>query len=132
MTQESEPRPEQVSPTDRVSSTDQPGTTVETEVSVRRIPRYSRFLILGAGIGAVTTFIFTASFPVDSSVGFSALFGYFLLFGIPAGALLGAVAAIVLDANLNRRAKTAFAEHTTLPASPAAAPTDWPAEPDER
>lgn len=95
----------------------QPGpaqTTVETEVTVRRIPRYSRFLIIGAGLGAVATFILTASFPSDPKVGFGALFGYFLLFGVPAGAVIGAVVAIVLDIGLTRRARTGLAERTTV------------------
>ena len=89
-------------------------TTVETEVTVRRIPRYSRFLIIGAGLGAVATFILTASFPSDPTVGFGALFGYFLLFGVPAGAVIGAVVAILLDIGLTRRARTGLAERTTV------------------
>ena len=95
----------------------QPGpaqTTVETEVTVRRIPRYSRFLIIGAGLGAVATFILTTSFPSDPKVGFGALFGYFLLFGVPAGAVIGAVVAILLDIGLTRRARTGLAERTTV------------------
>ena len=97
-------------------------STVETEVTVRRIPRYSRFLIIGAGLGAVATFILTASFPSDPNVGFGALFGYFLIFGVPAGVVMGALIAIVLDVGLKRRARTALAEHTTvdpLPDEPA-------------
>lgn len=89
-------------------------SVVETEVTVRRIPRYSRFLIIGAGLGAVATFILTALFPSDPQVGFGALFGYFLLFGVPTGVVLGAVVAIVLDAALTRRARNVMAEHTTV------------------
>jgi hypothetical protein len=89
-------------------------STVETQVTVRRIPRYSRFLIIGAGLGAVATFILTASFPADPKVGFGALFGYFLLFGVPAGAVIGAVVAILLDIGLTRRARTGMAERTTV------------------
>jgi len=81
---------------------------------MRRIPRYSRFLIIGAGLGAVATFILTASFPSDPKVGFGALFGYFLIFGVPAGFVIGAVIAIVLDTGLKRRARNVMAEHTTV------------------
>ena len=98
-------------------------SVVETEVIVRRIPRYSRFLIIGAGVGAVATFILTASFPSDPQVGFGALFGYFLIFGVPTGVVLGAVVAIALDAGLKRRARGAMAERTMvdpLPDEPAA------------
>jgi hypothetical protein len=109
--------PESVQPEPPQPDAAQPGpaqTTVETEVTVRRIPRYSRFLIIGAGLGAVITFILTASFPSDPKVGFGALFGYFLLFGVPAGAVIGAVVAILLDIGLTRRARTGMAERTTV------------------
>jgi hypothetical protein len=98
----------------RSSQSDPAQSTVETEVTVRRIPRYSRFLIIGAGLGAVVTFILTASFPSDPKVGFGALFGYFILFGVPAGAVIGAVVAILLDIGLTRRARTGMAERTTV------------------
>ncbi|MBC7402237.1 MAG: hypothetical protein H7279_03525, partial [Microbacteriaceae bacterium] len=95
MTSDSETQPApDAGPESVLSEPVQPGpaqTTVETEVTVRRIPRYSRFLIIGAGLGAAATFILTASFPSDPKVGFGALFGYFLLFGVPAGAVIGAV-----------------------------------------
>lgn len=100
-----QPEPTQPEPTQ---------SSEETEVTVRRIPRYSRFLIIGAGLGAVITFILTASFPSDPKVGFGALFGYFLLFGVPAGVVIGAVIAILLDVALNRRARTVMAERTTV------------------
>ncbi len=128
MTPDSEPRPvpdtqpepaqpEPAQPEPAQPEPTQPEPTqssVETEVTVRRIPRYSRFLIIGAGLGAVATFILTASFPSDPKVGFGALFGYFLLFGMPAGVVIGAVVAILLDVGLNHRARTVMAERTTV------------------
>lgn len=90
------------------------GTTTEREVMVRRVPKYPRFLILGAGLGAVVTFILTASFPTDPDVGFGPLFGYFLIYGIPAGAVLGALVALVLDRAASRRARQVTAAHTTV------------------
>jgi hypothetical protein len=107
----------------RSSQSDPAQSTVETEVTVRRIPRYSRFLIIGAGLGAVATFILTASFPSDPKVGFGAIFGYFILFGVPAGAVIGAVVAILLDFGLTRRARTGMAERTTVD------PLPWDDEP---
>ncbi len=87
-------------------------------VSVRRAPRYPRFIVLGAGLGAIVTFVLTASFPIDESVGFGPLFGYFLLFGVPAGAALGGIVAVVLDVIATRRAKQFDAERTTVDAEP--------------
>ena len=118
MTLDSEPRPvpeTQPEPTQPEPTQPEPTqSSIETEVTVRRIPRYSRFLVIGAGLGAVITFILTASFPSDPKVGFGALFGYFLLFGMPAGVVIGAVVAILLDVGLNRRARTLMAERTTV------------------
>ncbi|MFM9919213.1 hypothetical protein [Lacisediminihabitans sp. H27-G8] len=108
---EPQPEPEAVP---RTAENEPSQSTEETEVTVRRIPRYSRFLIIGAGLGAVATFILTASFPSDPQVGFGALFGYFLLFGVPIGVVLGAVVAILLDVVLTRRARTVLAERTMV------------------
>jgi hypothetical protein len=72
----------------------------------------SRFLILGGALGAIGTLIATLQFKADPAVGFPALFGYFSLFGIPAGVVLGAIVAIVLDAVGTRRAASATATHS--------------------
>jgi hypothetical protein len=89
-------------------------STVEAEVTVRRIPKYSRFLVLGAGLGAIVTFILTASFPADPVVGFGPLFGYFLIYGVPAGVVFGALVALGLDLVFKRRARTGTAERTIV------------------
>ena len=83
-------------------------------VTVRRAPKFGRFIILGAALGAIVTFILTNLFPVDPNVGFFALFAYFALFGITGGALIGAVVAIVLDKTMSRRATQVEAEHTIV------------------
>ena len=79
----------------------------ETEVQIRRAPKYSAFIIVGGGIGAVITFILTAIFPVDPLVGFGALFGYFALYGVTAGVLVGALLALLLDRIGLRRSRPA-------------------------
>jgi MFS family permease len=81
-------------------------------VSIRRAPKFSAFMIVGGGLGAITTFILTRLFPVDPLVGFWALFAYFALFGITAGVLLGALLALLLDWRSRRRAKTVVVERT--------------------
>lgn len=81
----------------------------QNEVRIRRAPKIPTFLILGGGIGAIATFILTALFPVDPKVGFGALFGYFALYGVTAGVLLGAIVAIILDRRSIKRARTAEA-----------------------
>jgi len=81
----------------------------ETEVRIRRAPKYSAFIIVGGGIGAIITFILTAIFPVDPLVGFGALFGYFALYGVTAGVLVGALLALLLDRIGLRRSRPATA-----------------------
>jgi hypothetical protein len=81
----------------------------EAEVTIRRAPRISRFLILGGALGAIVTLILTLQFKADPAVGMPALLAYFELFGIPAGIVLGAIVALVLDRIATRRAKTATA-----------------------
>lgn len=94
----------------------QPETEPDREpgrVTVRRAPKFPAFMIVGGGLGAVATFILTSLYPVDPSVGFGALFGYFSLFGITAGVVLGALIAIVLDRMSTKRAKPVEVEIST-------------------
>jgi len=86
----------------------------EGNVSIRRAPKYGPFMIVGGGIGAIVTFVLTMSFPADPSVGVGALFGYFSLFGIPAGVAVGAVVALLLDRSSRRRSTAATVEHETV------------------
>jgi hypothetical protein len=88
--------------------------TSSTEVSIRRAPRFTTFLILGGAVGAVVTLVLTMSRPADPNVGYASLFGYFLLFGVPAGILLGALVFLVLDVVSKRRARSVTAEVTTV------------------
>lgn len=78
----------------------------ESEVSIRRAPRIGVFLVLGALLGALTTLILTSLFEPDPNVGFAASYLYFCLYGVPAGVVLGAAVALVLDAISKRRAGT--------------------------
>lgn len=80
------------------------------QVSIRRAPKISVFLILGALIGFLGTLILTALQPVDPALGFTALFGYFLIYGVPAGMVLGAIVAVLFDRSSSRRAKIVPAE----------------------
>jgi hypothetical protein len=85
----------------------------KSEVKVRRAPKLPVFLVLGALVGFFATLILTSLFEADPTVGFLASFGYFLLFGIPAGVVLGAVVALIIDRVSIARARTVTVEHET-------------------
>lgn len=83
------------------------------DVKIRRAPKIGAFLVVGGLIGMLTTLVLTSLFPADPNVGFIALFAYFSLFGIPAGVVLGALLALILDRSSRRRARDAVAERQT-------------------
>ena len=99
-------------------SDEQAETVSQDEVRIRRVPKYPTFIILGGAVGAIVTLALTLSQPADPSVGYPALLGYFLLFGIPAGIVVGALLALLLDRISSRRAKSLTAEHTVVDAAP--------------
>lgn len=111
----SEPQqPEQTSEAARIREPALTNSVESGEVRIRRAPKFGPFLIIGGGVGAIVTFILTMSFPVDPVVGFGALFGYFSLFGIPAGIAVGALVALILDRISIRRSRAATVEHETV------------------
>ena len=89
-------------------------TPTETQVTIRRAPKVPVFLILGGALGAIVTLALTMAQPADPNIGYPTLFGYFLLFGLPAGVLLGALVAIVLDIVSHRSVRTVAAEVTRV------------------
>jgi len=77
-----------------------------TQVRIRRAPKFSVFLILGAVLGLIAALVLTAAFPIDPNVGFGPTFSYFAIFGVTIGVFVGAVVAIILDRALGRGSKT--------------------------
>jgi hypothetical protein len=99
-----------------------PAEPVETEVTsdtvtVRRAPRYGRFILLGVIVGAIVALILTFAFsgqpdpeaarPFDRGQ----VFGFLLLLCGTIGAALGAVVALLLDRSSARRARAVSVEH---------------------
>lgn len=110
---------------------DDAGHEERTTVSIRRAPRFSAFIVVGALVGLIATLIVTSLFPTDPAVGFSATFGYFALFGVPIGAALGALLAIVLDRRATLRASEVVAGKLDVHVDPAEIPAEGLA-PEER
>jgi uncharacterized membrane protein YbhN (UPF0104 family) len=80
------------------------------QVTVRRAPRYYRFMVLGLIVGVVVTLVLTFAFPEQDEFNRFQVFGFTGIFitGICVG--LGAVVAIVLDRVSRRRARTVSVE----------------------
>ncbi len=79
-------------------------------VSVRRSPRYMRFLVVGASIGIVVALILTVAFPANADFDRGQVFGFLLLFFGVIGLGLGAVVALILDRRAARRSVTLVAD----------------------
>jgi hypothetical protein len=92
------------------------------EVTIRRAPKLPVFLVIGGALGAVATLILTSLYPADKSIGFAATFGYFLLYGVPAGVALGAVVGLVIDRVSTARAKTVTVEREVVGEDPESTP----------
>jgi uncharacterized membrane protein YdjX (TVP38/TMEM64 family) len=89
-------------------------------VTVRRAPRYGRFIALGVVVGVVVALILTFAFngrPSSPELGLQfdkgQVFGFLMLLCGVIGAALGAVAALLIDRATARRAKSVVAEHSS-------------------
>lgn len=85
------------------------------EVSIRRAPKFSAFIVVGAVLGFLFTLILTSQSPPDPTVGFGPTLAYFSIYGVTAGGLLGAVVAIILDRVSARKARTVTVEREIVP-----------------
>ncbi|WP_269939548.1 hypothetical protein [Arthrobacter sp. HY1533] len=96
--------------------TSQPDNTssVPRKLSVRRAPKYVPFLVAGglAGIATAAVFAFGFSSAAASSEDFdaSSVFGLFAVLLVLPGMGLGAIAALLLDRQGRRHAKTLLVE----------------------
>jgi hypothetical protein len=95
---------------------DAPGEHLETEVTsdavtMRRAPRYGRFLTLGGALGAVVALALTMAFPENPDYDKGQVFGFLLLACGAVGVALGALIALLIDRAFARRAGSAVAEH---------------------
>jgi NO-binding membrane sensor protein with MHYT domain len=79
-------------------------------VTVRRAPKYVPFLIAGALVGAAVAAVIAYGMPADEGYNANAVFGFFLTFCAAGGAVLGAVAALLLDRRSVRRSERAVVE----------------------
>ncbi len=79
-------------------------------VSVRRAPRYYRFMAVGAAIGLLLTLIVTFAYPEQGEFSRLQVIGFTALFIIAIFVALGAIVALVIDRISRRRARTVTVE----------------------
>ncbi|MDO9396551.1 MAG: hypothetical protein Q7T71_08410 [Herbiconiux sp.] len=89
-------------------------------VTVRRAPKYYRFMLVGLVVGVIVTVVATFSFPEQDDFSQIQVLGFTGIFVVAICVGLGAVVAIVLDRASRRRARTVSVEHTREGATAAA------------
>jgi hypothetical protein len=97
---------------------------VRTTVTIRRAPKFSVFVVVGALVGFLVTLVLTSLYPADPAVGFAATLGFLSLFGIPLGGIMGAAIAIAFDYRASRRASTVIAGKLAVRANELAQPDE--------
>ncbi|HEY9357256.1 hypothetical protein [Arthrobacter sp. BE255] len=80
------------------------------EVTVRRAPKYVPFLILGGLVGVAVAAVVAYGLPGDESFDRGSVFGFFLVMFGAGGAILGAIAALLLDRRSVKRQQRAIVE----------------------
>ena len=94
---------------------------VET-VRVRRAPKISVFLLVGAGLGILTALILTFAFSGTSDESPNTglvysqgqVFGFLVLICVSAGVVVGGVVALILDRMSSRRARDVVVDHESV------------------
>lgn len=104
------------------AQTDAETATITSEsVTVRRSPRYYRFMFAGAAVFAVIALILTFSFPAQPGYDRSQILGFLLLVAVVAGVAVGAVAALVIERATARMGRVLLADRLDVHANPVAA-----------
>ncbi|KQO61475.1 hypothetical protein [Curtobacterium sp. Leaf261] len=122
-----------VVPADRVGAPSEtapaPSETASAgEVTIRRAPKFGVFIVGGGVLGFIATVIVVAATmdldrgvaasndgtTTSADVGFWGLVGYFALYGVTAGLVVGALVAVVLDWRLSKRAAKLTAERLDI------------------
>lgn len=89
---------------------------------LRRAPKFSVFMLVGAAAGVllamILTFAFSGTDQVSPNTGLiysqGQVFGFLLLGCIPAGLAVAGIIALILDRRSSRRTKDVIVDHLTV------------------
>ena len=102
-------------------STSQPHQTSETvQARVRRAPRWGVFLGIGVGVGVLLAFLLTIGGSFEASPAtqvaypFGQVFGFLVLWTVPAGIALLGVVALILDRVARRTERVVRVDRETI------------------
>lgn len=90
------------------------------EATVRRVPRYGVFMGIGVVLGIIVAGILTMVGSYEPSEAANVVyppgqvFGFLLLWTVPAGLALGGVAGLILERVSRRHDRTVRVEHETI------------------
>lgn len=85
-------------------------TITENTVTVKRSPRYFRFMFAGVIVFALVALALTFAFPPNPTYSRAQVFGFLLVGAIAVGVAVGSLVALALDRVANKRAKTVQAD----------------------
>jgi len=94
---------------------------IET-VRVRRAPKFSVFLLVGAALGVIAAMIFTFAFDGSSETSPNTglvysqgqVFGFLLLVCVPVGLALAAIVALIFDRRSRRHTRDVVVDHESV------------------
>jgi hypothetical protein len=102
-------------------STSQPHRTPEIEIArVRRAPRWGVFLGIGVVVGVVVAFLLTAFGNFEASEAtqvaypFGQVFGFLVLWTVPAGIAVFGVIVLLLERAARRSERVVRVDHETI------------------
>jgi hypothetical protein len=89
---------------------DEQATVTEDTVTVKRSPRYFRFMFAGVVVFALVALALTFAFPENPTYSRGQVFGFLLVVAVAVGAAVGSLVALALDRAANKRSKTVQAD----------------------
>ncbi|HEY2557524.1 MAG TPA: hypothetical protein VGI08_10490 [Diaminobutyricibacter sp.] len=93
-----------------MSETPDEQTTVTEDVTLKRSPRYFRFMFAGAVVFALIALGLTFAFPENPTYSRAQVFGFLLIAALALGVGVGSLVALAIDRAANKRVKTVQAD----------------------